>query len=238
MARWPLRAIAAATWISRVDLPMPGSPPTSSTEPLTKPPPVTRSNSATPDASLGASCAVPVSGSSANGRPFRDGRMAGASVAPAVSSTMVFHSPQASHLPCQRPVTAPQFWQTKVMVRRAIWSGLVSRLGLHPPGRVGLISPHVHAPIAPAEAGQDLVGDRAGVRGKLVDPDFLIEQRREIAPARNLLGQVGDIDGQQVHGDAAGECTAPAGDDGLGAGLGVGRARRPRHSVGITECEN
>jgi hypothetical protein len=26
---------------------------------------------------------------------------------------MVFHSPQASHLPCQRPYTAPQFWQMK-----------------------------------------------------------------------------------------------------------------------------
>jgi hypothetical protein len=25
---------------------------------------------------------------------------------------MVFHSPQASHLPCQRWLTAPQFWQT------------------------------------------------------------------------------------------------------------------------------
>ena len=39
---------AAAAWINSVDLPMPGSPPTSSTEPRTKPPPVTRSNSAMP----------------------------------------------------------------------------------------------------------------------------------------------------------------------------------------------
>ena len=35
--------------VSSVDLPMPGSPPTSSTEPRTKPPPVTRSSSAIPD---------------------------------------------------------------------------------------------------------------------------------------------------------------------------------------------
>ena len=36
------------------------------------------------------------------------------SVAPVVSSsTSVFHSPQDSHLPCQRLYAAPQFWQTK-----------------------------------------------------------------------------------------------------------------------------
>src|SRR5262245_30319743 len=116
--------------MSRVDLPMPGSPPTSSTEPLTKPPPVTRSNSATPDASRGASCAVPVSGSSANGRPLRDGLIVRASVASALSSAMVFHSPQESHLPCQRPVTAPQFWQTKESVRRAMTFELISGLWL------------------------------------------------------------------------------------------------------------
>ena len=40
--------------------------------------------------------------------------------APAVSSASVFHSPQASHLPCQRPEAAPQFWQTKERVARAI----------------------------------------------------------------------------------------------------------------------
>src|SRR5260370_176002 len=53
---------------------MPGSPPTSSTEPRTKPPPVTRSNSAMPEGRRGASCASPASGSSANGRPLRGGR--------------------------------------------------------------------------------------------------------------------------------------------------------------------
>ena len=42
------RASAAAACISSVDLPMPGSPPTSSAEPRTKPPPVTRSSSPMP----------------------------------------------------------------------------------------------------------------------------------------------------------------------------------------------
>ena len=46
--RLPARASGAAAWIRMVDLPMPGSPPTRSAEPGTKPPPVTRSNSAMP----------------------------------------------------------------------------------------------------------------------------------------------------------------------------------------------
>ncbi len=36
------------------------------------------------------------------------------------SSTSVFHSPQASHLPAQRENAAPQFWQMKLCVRAAI----------------------------------------------------------------------------------------------------------------------
>jgi hypothetical protein len=31
----------------------------------------------------------------------------------ALSSAMVFQPPQASQRPCQRWLTAPQFWQTK-----------------------------------------------------------------------------------------------------------------------------
>src|SRR6184192_3451180 len=93
---------------------MPGSPPTNSTEPLTKPPPVTRSSSAIPEGRRGASWLLPVNVSSANLRPLRLERIeAGIVVAPVSSSTSVFHSPQDSHLPCQRLCAAPQFWQTK-----------------------------------------------------------------------------------------------------------------------------
>ena len=42
------RAIRAAAWRSRVDLPIPGSPPISVADPSTKPPPSARSNSAMP----------------------------------------------------------------------------------------------------------------------------------------------------------------------------------------------
>jgi hypothetical protein len=58
-----------------------------------------------------------------NGRPERRTLLAllatGASL---FSCAMVFHSPQESHLPCQRPKTAPQFWQTKVRTRRDMGS--------------------------------------------------------------------------------------------------------------------
>src|SRR5438477_6801393 len=95
---------------------MPGSPPSSNTDPRTKPPPVTRSNSLMRDAVRGASWLSPVSVSSAKVRPLRrDRRFAGtAAEPPAFSSLSVFHSPQASHLPCQRLKAAPQFWQTNV----------------------------------------------------------------------------------------------------------------------------
>src|ERR1700748_2902227 len=94
---------------------MPGSPPTSSTEPRTKPPPVTPSSSLMPDGKRGASLLLPVSDSSANVRPLRleriDTRIEGAPVV--FSSGSEFHSPQDSHWPCQRLYAAPQFWQTK-----------------------------------------------------------------------------------------------------------------------------
>src|SRR3954447_15673563 len=110
--------------VSKVDLPIPGSPPTNSTEPRTKPPPVTRSSSAMPDDSRGASWLLPVSESSANVLPLRLERIeTGIEVAPVVSSSLsVFHSPQDSHLPCQRLYAAPQFWQTKERVDLAIES--------------------------------------------------------------------------------------------------------------------
>src|SRR5262245_51596753 len=94
---------------------MPGSPPRSSTEPRTKPPPVTRSSSAMPDARRGASLFSPASDSSLKVRPFRLARrLTGPlALADSASSASVFHSPQASHLPCQRPKAAPQFWQIK-----------------------------------------------------------------------------------------------------------------------------
>ena len=75
-----------------------------------------------PEESRGASWLLPVSDSSANVRPLRLERIeTGIEVAPVVSSsTSVFHSPQDSHLPCQRLYAAPQFWQTKERVDLAM----------------------------------------------------------------------------------------------------------------------
>src|ERR1700736_648726 len=108
--------------VGRVDLPMPGSPPTSSTEPRTNPPPVTRSSSTIPEDRRGASWLLPVSVSSVNSRPLRLLRIeTGIEVAPVVSSSAsVFYSPQDSHLPCQRLKAAAQFWQTKERVDLAM----------------------------------------------------------------------------------------------------------------------
>src|SRR3954467_24776 len=108
--------------VRSVDLPIPGSPPTSSTEPRTKPPPVTRSSSTMPEERRGASWLLPVSDSSANVLPRRLERIeTGIEVAPVVSSSAsVFHSPQDSPLPCQRLYAAPQFWQTKERVDLAM----------------------------------------------------------------------------------------------------------------------
>src|ERR1044072_3870036 len=123
-------------WVSSVDLPMPGSPPTKSTERRTKPPPVTRSSSAIPEDSRGASWLLPASDSSANCRPLRLERIeTGIEVAPVVSSSAsVFHSPHASHLPCQRLYAAPQFWHTKErldLAMRGVSRGLGGTGGTH-----------------------------------------------------------------------------------------------------------
>src|SRR3954447_9549878 len=118
--RWPARAIRLVACVSSVDLPMPGSPPTRSTEPRTKPPPVTRSSSVMPEDRRGASWLLPVSDSSANVRPRRFERIDTGTLPVVSSSASVFHSPQDSHLPCQRLYAAPQFWQTKESADLAI----------------------------------------------------------------------------------------------------------------------
>ena len=71
-----------------------------------------------PDAMRGASSISPDRLVSATARPLRGlRRLCGPlPMPPAVpSSTSVFHSPQASHLPPQRGVTLPQDWQMNCM---------------------------------------------------------------------------------------------------------------------------
>src|SRR5262245_20480697 len=101
---------------------MPGSPPTTTAEPGTRPPPRTRSNSAMPVGRRGASRVSVPSPSKAAALPLPPlmATSAGGPEGAAASSMMLFHSPQAAHFPDQREVTAPQAWQTKAFEVLAI----------------------------------------------------------------------------------------------------------------------
>src|SRR5438034_631850 len=98
---------------------MPGSPPTSTTEPATRPPPSTRSSSARPVVRRSAAPAVTAAsgrGFWPPGAPARAPRARGSGSA---SSTIVLHAPQPGHCPSQRGAAWPHCWQTKA-VRRAL----------------------------------------------------------------------------------------------------------------------
>ena len=113
-------AIAAAIWSTSVDLPIPGSPPRSTSEPGTSPPPSRRSTSAMPVGRRGSgralesrqrlhlSSAVP--GRLAE-RRMRARRRAWRPDRSTVS-TSEFHAPQSRHWPSQRGKAAAQAWQT------------------------------------------------------------------------------------------------------------------------------
>ena len=109
-------------------LPMPGSPPISTIEPGTIPPPSTRSNSPIPDAMRGASLASITSqglgrdaaapASCGSGRP-----LPGAGWASCRSSAKLFHSPQSGQRPSHFELSKPQAWQAKktlAFVRRPL----------------------------------------------------------------------------------------------------------------------
>src|SRR5690606_11057599 len=105
-------------------------------EPMTKPPPVTRSSAARPVSTRAALSVSPESGTSSAGRPPAT---AGFGPAPTpestISSTMVFQSPQLSQRPTLRAVTAPQDWQTKEDFVRAMWCPqLALKITERPPG--------------------------------------------------------------------------------------------------------
>src|SRR5438132_986381 len=98
---------------------MPGSPPTSTTEPATSPPPSTRSSSARPVVRRSAAPAVTAAsgrGFWPPGAPARAPRARGSGSA---SSTIVLHAPQPGHCPSQRGAAWPHCWQTKAE-RRAL----------------------------------------------------------------------------------------------------------------------
>ena len=105
----PVAATDESTWNSSVDLPMPGGPNRSVTEPPTTPPPITRSSSLTPVGS-GRAPSVETSRSATAegaGLPSRPGRP----VHPD-GRRQLSHSPQVPHRPTQRSEAVPHAVQT------------------------------------------------------------------------------------------------------------------------------
>src|SRR4051794_31639540 len=99
----------------------------------------------------------------------------------------------------------------------------------------GFLRTLVDAVIAPAETCQHLVADGPGCRANLIGADAAANQGREVAAPRAAFGQVGDVDRQEVHGYAADDGAALAGDDRFGARLALGGACRTRITVGISD---
>ena len=105
----PSRDMLAHSWVSSVDLPMPGSPPTSTSEPSTTPPPSTRSSSPMPllrrsmaSSGMASTRRAPASAPGARLSFFSSlFRKAGA----ASCSKRVFQLPHSGHLPSQRGVS-------------------------------------------------------------------------------------------------------------------------------------
>ena len=140
-------AMRASAIVSSVDLPTPGSPPTSTSEPGTRPPPSTRSSSPTPVSRRSASAA----GTSASAT----GRRGSAPPPPrrfsvvACSSTSDDHAPQEGQRPCHLTCAAPHSWQAKrVSARTAIGRATVA------PASDGTIPP----PCSPSPSPRPVAG--------------------------------------------------------------------------------
>src|SRR6267143_2049686 len=99
----------AAHCSSSVDLPIPGAPPTSTTEPGTMPPPRTKSNSGKPVRHRSAA-PTPMSDKRTGGRADGSGGplTARPPERPTGSSLRVFHAPHASQRPAHLGCSAPQ----------------------------------------------------------------------------------------------------------------------------------
>ena len=138
-----------------VDLPMPGDPPSSTSEPGTSPPPSTRSSSPMPVSSRACFSAAtsasrvgrPAAARGAAARPFATGL-------PRVSSVSVFHSLQPGHCPIQRGVSAAQAEQTKTVDAR----GMCMTVG----AGADVLAPCARGWVARARRGEE------GPRGELV----------------------------------------------------------------------
>src|SRR5581483_1059017 len=185
---------------------MPGSPPSNTTPPPTNPPPRTRSSSAMPVWRRGSSPAS-TSGKATTALVcvspwYREAARS------AIVSTNVFQALQCGHCPCHLSVCPPHSVQLNIVLAFA------TRLL------------HVHHWDARREPAEQLVGDRAGRSGDLLDRQVIAPQHDTGAQPR--LWHVAYIDAQHVHRHTA-QCT------GAHALYQHGRARRcvARIPVGV-----
>src|SRR5689334_14865137 len=109
----------AAAWSSKVDFPIPGSPPSSTSDPGTTPPPSTRSNSSMLVDKRAWFCS---SMSAYNlAEPAADSAYRCSAVAAVIaagcgrSSTNEFHAPQSLHLPSHFGDCEPHSWHTNTV---------------------------------------------------------------------------------------------------------------------------
>src|SRR6476620_6738506 len=218
----PLDASAAAAWSSRVDLPMPGSPPTRTAEPGTRPPPSTRSNSAMPVGSRGAS-RVSVC------RPSKEAALR----LPPLIATRAGGSrgllDDAVPFPAGRACAGP--------ARGHCPTGLADK-GFGGFGHDVLLAAQIEAQSAGPEIGENLVVDGASVGGKLVGRDILADQLDPSVALGNHLGHIGHIDGDEIHGHAAEQRRRMGFKVDLQALLAIAGRQRTEDAVGIPDRED
>ena len=115
---------------SKVDLPMPGSPPKSTIEPFTSPPPSTLSSSDIPVLYLTSSPETSASASwtilSARSTPERLFAIVALVCGRISISSRVFHAPQEGHLPFHFGVSAPHSRQTYALLDFGIYFTFLS----------------------------------------------------------------------------------------------------------------
>ena len=119
------RVSPAAAWRRSVDLPIPGSPPTSTSEPGTRPPPRTRSSSSIPSGRRGRSASAMAArptgaAAAAGGRGAEPGALGARRLADDRLDQACSSRRRRGTGPSQRRNDSPQDWQTKRLWGRAI----------------------------------------------------------------------------------------------------------------------
>src|SRR5689334_13006793 len=131
---------------------MPGSPPTSTTDPGTMPPPRTKSNSRSPVCHRSTPGPPPRADRRTGGLPDRELSRLSARppVRPTASSTSVFHAPQESQRPAHFGCSAPQSVQrnTECALATARLGGRLARREVVEP-RVFLFEKQLHGASRP-----------------------------------------------------------------------------------------